>query len=335
MPQSSATTNENGTRISRINADFYPCHLCHPCPIYRRQMTIKHKHLAIFLLFTAVFSVLLLSSGISNTEMSKEWNLFDRDDDDGGRQAINSVNDLLQRLPTIPETILQILYLTGILIVPLVLVFSIFSPRTRRMILEEIKRAIPFVIWILAMAYLLRRVQFQNMRTTSTTTPLPDLPAWINNPPLLVTLGIGIVLVTIVVAAAWLLWRRLRWRQPLDRLAEQAQSTITEIEAGGNFTDAIIECYVGMCHVLRRERRIVRAEGMTPREFATRLEQFGLAGRQAQQLTRLFEKVRYGTAVPTAQDKREAINCLEAMVTATSKPSSQIATVKSIRPYTL
>jgi hypothetical protein len=47
-------------------------------------------------------------------------------------------------------------------------------------------------------------------------------------------------------------------------------------------------------------------------------------------LTRLFEKVRYGTDPPTERDKREAINCLEAIVYAASKPGDQAAMTKSI-----
>ena len=58
---------------------------------------------------------------------------------------------------------------------------------------------------------------------------------------------------------------------------------------------------------------------MTPREFAARLEQFGVVGPQAHRLTRLFEKVRYGRHQATDQDKADAIACLEMIVQAARK----------------
>lgn len=299
-------------------------------------MGLKGKHFTVFLLFTAVASVLLLSSGLSTTEMSKEWNLFERDNENLGAGNADSINDLLSRLPTIPDTVLQILYLTGIIILPLLILFSLFSPKTRRMILQEIKRALPFAIWIMAFAFLIGRLRFDQLAPPTTASALdnPPVPSWITNPPLLVTIAIGMSLAGLVVGLAWLVWRYVKPKDPLEKLAFEAIATIDEIESGADLTNAIIECYARMCQVLRRERKITRAQGMTPTEFARKLEQFGLAGVQAKRLTRLFEKVRYGQFEATEKERREAISCLEAIVYATSKPAGETYNGRPIEPFT-
>jgi hypothetical protein len=46
------------------------------------------------------------------------------------------------------------------------------------------------------------------------------------------------------------------------------------------------------------------------------LEEAGLPGKHVQQLTRLFEQVRYGAKVSDEQKERQAIACLTAIVEA-------------------
>jgi 2-iminoacetate synthase ThiH len=52
---------------------------------------------------------------------------------------------------------------------------------------------------------------------------------------------------------------------------------------------------------------------MTPHEFAQRLEKAGLPAHPVQQLTRLFERVRYGAFNPGKKDVDEAVACLNAI----------------------
>lgn len=276
----------------------------------------QHKQITVAFLALAVVSLLLLAAGIASTEMSTEWRLFEPDALDAQNQSIDSLNDLLNRLPGIPNVLVQAFFLTGLILVPLLLILAIFSAETRQYMGEELKRLVPFAIWILAIAYLFRRLRLNRNSSPADSTPLPPLPDWINNPPLLVTFGIGLLLVGGAVLLAWFFWRRLSRPDPLAQLAFEAQTAIVEIESGGDFKNAIIACYAGMCQTLRLEHGIVRAQGMTPREFTRRLEQFGLATTAAKQLTRLFENVRYGTAVPTEGEKREAIACLAAIIAA-------------------
>lgn len=288
-------------------------------------MHLKRQYWRALFLFMAIFSLLFLSGGLSNTEMSTEWNLFTLDDDDDRREGIASAADLRDRFPTIPDAVVQILFLTGVLIIPLLLIFAIFSAETRQAVIDELKRAVPFVIWILTIAYIMRRLQLRNTAVSGGPAARQTAPAWITDPPLLVTLSIGFIFIGTLVTLAWFLWKRLRPHHPLADIAVEAQATLEALEAGGNFTNTIIECYARMCHIIRREHHITRDQGMTPREFAASLEKYGVADTYARQLTHLFEKVRYGAEEPTTKDRREAVACLEAIVYTIKSPRQPTA----------
>ncbi|HID53489.1 MAG TPA: DUF4129 domain-containing protein [Anaerolineae bacterium] len=277
----------------------------------------KYKYAAFLFLLAAVFSLLILSSGLSATEVSTEWQSFNLDD--SGIQPIdaNALNELLARLSDIPNSILQALYFSLIIIVPIAIVFAILSPEMRKGILHELKRALSLAIRVAAFAYLFRLWQQRdrNLQNVSGGGGLPATPDWIREPSAAIAFGLTLLLLAVIIGAAWFLWRKLR-PEPLDLLAREAQTTITELQMGRDFKNSIIECYANMCRVLHQERKLVRAQAMTPREFSVRLERFGVVGPQAHRLTRLFEKVRYGRHQPTDQDKADAIACLEAIVQA-------------------
>ncbi|MCP4356556.1 MAG: DUF4129 domain-containing protein [Chloroflexi bacterium] len=280
----------------------------------------KHKYAAFLFLFAAVFSLLVLSSGLSTTDVRTEWQSFNLDDEETKPVNAGPLNELLERLSVIPDSILQALYMVLIMIVPLAIIFALFSPEMRRAILHELKRAVSLALWVAALAYLIRLWSLR--ATTPKSSPakgtLPATPDWIQEPSAVITFGLTLLFLAIVTGAAWFLWHKLR-PQPLELLAREAQTTIVGLQMGRDFKNSIIECYANMCRVLHQERRLVRAEGMTPREFAVRLERIGVVGPQAHRLTRLFEMVRYGRYEPSAQDKEEAIACLDLIVQASKK----------------
>jgi hypothetical protein len=63
-----------------------------------------------------------------------------------------------------------------------------------------------------------------------------------------------------------------------------------------------------------------RQEAMTPREFELLLAGAGLRDDHIGQLTRLFERVRYGGAAASERDEQEARACLSAIVQAYGQP---------------
>jgi hypothetical protein len=281
------------------------------------NITGRRKFMALLLLLTAVFSLLLLSSGLSAINVSTEWQSFKLDGDETQPINVNTLNELLARLSDIPNSVLQALYFSLIIIVPIAIVFAILSPQMRKGILYELKRALSLAIWLAVFAYLFRLWQQRDKKPQYIPGEkgLPATPDWIREPSAAIAFGLTLLLLTVIIGAAWFLWRKMR-PQPLDLLAREAQTTITDLQMGRDFKNSIIECYANMCRVLYQERKLIRAQGMTPREFSVRLERFGVVGPQAHRLTRLFEKVRYGRHEPTDQDKADAIACLETIVQA-------------------
>jgi hypothetical protein len=99
-----------------------------------------------------------------------------------------------------------------------------------------------------------------------------------------------------------------------ELLALEAQRAIETLQAGSGLKDTVLRCYQEMSQVLQEQRNIQRQKAMTPREFEKHLAEIGLRDKHIRQLTRLFEGVRYGDNVSSERDKREAMDCLRAIV---------------------
>jgi hypothetical protein len=140
----------------------------------------------------------------------------------------------------------------------------------------------------------------------------PQVSPWLG---LVISFVVGLV----VVALAWLIAsRRSKSRRslPLTDLAGIARQALDGLQDGRNWDDAIIQAYIRMNDVVTTERGLLRQPGVTPYEFAVRLEQLGLPGEAARTLTRLFEQVRYGGQPSTRQERDLAAAALNAIVRA-------------------
>ena len=82
-----------------------------------------------------------------------------------------------------------------------------------------------------------------------------------------------------------------------------------------------MRCYWEMSQILSKERNLHRPRGMTVREFEQYLADYGLRTEHIQQLSRLFERVRYGRKSPGPREEQEAMACLKAIVKAYGQPS--------------
>jgi hypothetical protein len=120
-----------------------------------------------------------------------------------------------------------------------------------------------------------------------------------------------------LVGIAWFIWRRSRRPAgPLEQLAQEARQALVALEGGADVQDTVMRCYFEMSRILSEQRGISRSETMTPREFELRLKGAGLPDGDVEQLTRLFESVRYGARVPGEQEERQAAACLRAIAKA-------------------
>jgi hypothetical protein len=139
-------------------------------------------------------------------------------------------------------------------------------------------------------------------------------PGW-SFPAVAIAISVGVALLF------WFSWVKLapRWRRrekghdrtELEELVETVASAADEIQLGGDPRSAVLRCYREMIRILCRERTIDHVH-MTARELAAALHRVGFTARHVDQLTEIFELVRYGnrTGEPLAE---RAIGCLEAI----------------------
>ncbi|MCL4868026.1 MAG: DUF4129 domain-containing protein [Anaerolineae bacterium] len=108
----------------------------------------------------------------------------------------------------------------------------------------------------------------------------------------------------------------------LQQLAQDAEATLLQLHLeDANLRDVVIRAYYDMSQTVM-SKGYRRQDGMTPREFMDRLIQAGLPHRDVERLTRLFEEVRYGHITPGERQKREAIGCMQTIITAAGRVSS-------------
>lgn len=112
------------------------------------------------------------------------------------------------------------------------------------------------------------------------------------------------------------LQKRIFKPNPLKQLGLDAEEALQSIRRGGDLRDTIRRCYFEMSQTLREEHSLQRNQAMTAREFERLLEESGLPRLHVQQLTRLFEGVRYGGKTPSDADERLAVDCLSSIVQA-------------------
>lgn len=142
-------------------------------------------------------------------------------------------------------------------------------------------------------------------------------PAFIANPPQWLILVISTSFIALLLWLTWFFWQRrprLTEGSPLEQLTLEAHYALQELRAGSDLKDTIKRCYRDMSQILSEQHGLQRHNAMTPREFEQYLSHSGLRDEHIQQLTRLFESVRYGAKVPGQREEDQAITCLTAIV---------------------
>lgn len=212
-----------------------------------------------------------------------------------------------------------------LLILIMVILISMLLSRElrKRLLLIIIRVGITYwALYIVFTRYREKMIQMGLMRTG----PLPDgistpggtpRPEFI--PPQTISLMSYLVSFAIAVLLMLLAWKLFRlWKEyteadaslPLNKIAGIARSSLSDLFAGRESTDVIMNCYFRMSDVVENKKNFSRKTSMTPSEFARRLEQGGLPADAVHGLTRLFERVRYGGYRSGTRDVNEAVACL-------------------------
>lgn len=147
---------------------------------------------------------------------------------------------------------------------------------------------------------------------TMTSQPVVTSPLGSAPPSLLWLVGIGLLIITVLVAF-WM-FTPVHQADPLDLLGLEAEKARQALISGEDLKDVIINCYRQMSLTMKQDQGIEREAFMTTGEFERVMESAGIPQEPIHLLTRLFDEVRYGHFQPDAVDEQQAIQCLEAIV---------------------
>lgn len=222
----------------------------------------------------------------------------------------------------------KILFLSSLLLMIFVILLALLDAEARKRVLLKVFR---FGLTMFALWYLLNfAYEHGNLsqilnpggaaaagapRLDAEPTVLPEYVPPVINPWLVFGLSLGLALG--LVGLGWLVYAR-RPRPPLaferQAIAGIARATLDEFASATAWDEAIVRCYLQMNQVVSAERGLVRQAGVTPAEFALRMERAGLPGEAVRSLTRLFEAVRYGGKTATPADRDLAVAALNAIL---------------------
>lgn len=293
-------------------------------------MTRNRQLWTFVLLSCGVVALVLLAGGLSRLELQPGHPL----------PIAELLRLVLPRTPQTDMTVPQAAVFVRVLIFlvvwvafPVAVIALIIWPDLRRRFLKSLPTYIITVFLIYWLIRLLQNVIPTDGQAVGTTgqlgaspdSPLlnlPTIPPFVADPPRWLVIALSALVAVLVLLFIWSLRPRARQEvDSLELLVQEAQTALNELEAGGNVRDTIIRCYVDMSRVLHKARGVTRKDAMTPREFEHVLENAGLRDEHIQQLTRLFERVRYGATRAGAREEGEAVACLSAIVATYGKAS--------------
>lgn len=287
-----------------------------------------------FLAVVALVALVLLAAGLPQfqLEMGDPFS-FERAEEEssvpveGETETESPLFEQILRIGVILYGWFLILFVIGIVI------YLILSPDRWKELLRILLRVAVFslLVYILLrrgiIAQLLQNLQMQPGAGEDPTSPVAVPPDMLSNPPtwlvLVISIVVSLLLVAGIWAVLWFTWLRHRRpeRSPLDDVAREAQQALADLRAGADIQDTVRRCYYEMSRVLSQRRGIERPQAMTPREFEQRLARVGLPTDPIRRLTRLFERVRYGTIETGTTEAEEAMACLSAVVAAVEEVS--------------
>lgn len=285
------------------------------------KTVVGNRIFIIILSLAGIFAIGILASGIQEMEFREpdpfyfEW----------PAKSGASFQQIVTQMEALP--LVQVVMFWLFIIIFTIIVLLLLNPKYRWKILRAVIRAaliFIFITWF--MKTFARRLASEvpsaagggitnapaiNPNSLPIYSPPAEIP-WISYVfALAIILGIFLV--------GWWLWNlssRARTQSIRENIATIARETLDEIVDGREIGDIVTICYLRMMDAVNSGHGIRRQEGMTPTEFANRLESVGLPGDPIRRLTRLFEAVRYGATKPGQDESREATVCLNAIITA-------------------
>lgn len=142
----------------------------------------------------------------------------------------------------------------------------------------------------------------------------PQVAPWIAYVVSLIVLWV----ILLVLYFAYRYWNHHRSQRSaaLGSIGEIARKSLADLAGGHQWGDVVTQAYARMNEAVRVTRGLQRESSSTPREFAARLVRTGLPISSVDELTRLFEAVRYGGRLSDDAAALRAAACLESILQA-------------------
>jgi len=233
---------------------------------------------------------------------------------------------------SIPEDtpLWKVLGLWLAIVVHLALVLLLLSPELRKRVLRQLIR---FALGVLLFLLILRYRVLEWPQTeldpaaagpAGPSVPSPALDVEAFRPPAVatwITYAVSLLVLWLGLLAGFLVykaWQRHRTRRlaTINDIAGIARASLADLAQGRHWNDVVIEVYARMNEAVWRDRGLHRESSATPREFAARLARTGLPASSVEELTRLFETVRYGGNASDVGTGQRAAACLESILRA-------------------
>ena len=290
-----------------------------PNPMFP-ALTPRRRRILIWMIL-GVLALVLLAGGLSTFTLQPgrvfQQPTYEAPDLTAPDGAIAPTSDTFN---TLLRGILAVL----LVILPLTIILAMFSKQGR-------KRLLTNAVMIAMLLFVLSRVQevqqqareappaeqgLSNQIPGTIGEPLPPPP----NPPsdeFVLIASLAIVVIGLVLA----FWLGRRWLFPrqssaLTQIAEEADRARDALASGGALEDVVIRSYRQMNKIVAEARELRRPLSATPREFEDTLAGAGLPMGPLDDLTKLFEQVRYGGLVPGPAERKIAIDSLTAIAAA-------------------
>ena len=265
----------------------------------------------ILLAFVALIGLVVLASGLNGMK-------FD------APNMVKLDNFFRLRDPSLPEDTDHNPWLRYLVIGMFIVLFFVMlgpiRPQTSKGLLVQLVRF--FVFTAIAMVVLSRFAQNNPMFSEEGQAKsgsgelgaqLPSLAPPVVTPQW--EFWITVLVVVVIGVIAIVIFNRYvdRWFQPktnLEEIADIARLALDDLSKNKESRNVIIRSYTRMNAAVNQYRGIAREAAMTPAEFASHLEKEGLPGEAIHGLTRVFEKVRYGGQNVSAEEVKEAKQCL-------------------------
>lgn len=275
----------------------------------------------IILSLAGIFAIGILASGIQEMEFREPDPFYFEWPAESGA----SFQQIVTQMESLP--LVQVILFWLFIIIFTILVLLILNPKYRWKILRAVIRtALIFIFITWFMKTIARRLASEvppadgGGITSAPTIDPNSLPVF--SPPAeipWISYVFALAIILGIFLVGWWLWKlssRARSHSIRENIAEIARETLDEIVDGRDIGDTVTICYLRMMDAVNSGHGIRRQEGMTPTEFANRLESVGLPGDPVRRLTRLFEAVRYGANKPGQDESREAMDCLNTIIAA-------------------